>query len=210
MNNYLWICAFSVLCVSCKTGHTSDNQYLSVAPASEQAVVVPTPKYSCVDLADGEVSTTGLTTTPSVKAYSAVWNNLHLSWADSSRDLYIAYISVEFISPLFQGGKYSAVLSADEIDALFSLKGGKVLRATANPATSPPTVTPHTIDSAAKSDAATAGVADCGLSVGSINLVNEVRGTARGLLKIAGTAVDDRGNEEFIRESIAVSLLVAF
>lgn len=193
----LVLCFLFLGLASCETGDVNQNSSLIFTPSAEKAIVVPTAKYSCFDLVDGELDSEGLSSTPAVKANSAVWNNIHFEWNDPSRTLYIAYISLEFNSPLFQSGKYTYVLSADEVNSLLGVAAG--------------TIAPSTVlDTNNKAGASsTAGLVNCGLNAGSISLVDGAFGTARGVIKVAATAVDpSTGAEEFIKTTTSVSLQV--
>ncbi|MBY0316483.1 MAG: hypothetical protein K2Q26_13230 [Bdellovibrionales bacterium] len=187
---------------SCKTGKSTDSASLTFEPLSERAILVPNERSNCADLKNFEVAAMApdastATLQRSVKPFSATWNNMRFQWTDT-RTLYIAFVQVEFLSPLLDGGKFEQFLDVEEIAALLNVEPGLTI---------PPGFSVETANKAGAGGLPN-GIVNCGLIIGGLKPAPNANGTIRGYLRLAGTAIDPFGNEEFIREQVPLQLQV--
>lgn len=201
MKNTLILLSALFFMTSCKTGKSTDSANFTFEPANEKAILVPNDRSSCSDFYTWEVALGSPETVgsavlaSSVKGFSASWNNMRVKWTDT-RTLSIAFVQVEFESSLIEGGEFSQFLEPKEISALLDISMSLVLQ---------PGFEVNTGD---KASANTLGIVNCGLIIGDLKPAANANGTARGYIRIAGTATDASGSEEFIRESVPITLQI--
>lgn len=201
MKNIITLFSLCFFISSCKTGKSTDSPSLTFEPLSERAILVPNDRSNCSDLKNFELAASGPDASSaillrSVKPFSATWNNMRFQWTDA-RTLYIAFVQVEFLSPLLDGGKFEQFLDVEEIAALLNVEPGLTIPAG------------YSVETANKAGASGAnGIVNCGLIIGGLKPAANANGTIRGYLRLAGTAIDAFGNEEFIREQVPLQLQV--
>lgn len=183
---------FILLLVSCgdqKSSNTTDSLIISLTPS--KAVLVPTVQRSCKDIATG-------VTTGSVPKYSASFNQFTLTWKDTVKTLYIAYIRLKFKSPKFADGQFVYDIAGDELDYLIGKYGSSIAKA-------PSATSPISLDSLATNKSFGQ---PCSLRIGGLAIDDGVNFTASGTLEVFGYTIDptNQNAQDIIKQSVTVSI----
>ncbi len=170
------------------------SDVITVSTVPELAALVPTTRASCNDLNDADV-----TTNSSVGPSSLAWRSFRVEWKDTARDLYI--ISIKLTLQIGTTEVTSLISDTQEIDNMFGIVGTKIPKKGTDAAQR------NGIYASDRTNKPDSGE-PCSLAFGSISAPINILDTVNGTVRITGIAVDSAGNEEVIRSTADVQVVI--
>ncbi len=190
---------------SCSGGSEYDNIFVLSATPS-QVAAVPIGRRSCVDVASGDVEA------ESVSEASLGFSSFSLSWRETGRDLFIVKIQLDVENTIL--ATKIDIVDPDEIGQMFGVGAKndvKIPRKGGVGATAAP-------DNTYRSDlkqfdlnndgTVDTGYISCSLAFGGLALPEDTRATVAGFIRVTAIAQDDSANQEIIRQSIPIRLII--
>lgn len=174
---YLTIAGFSAVAVfsalSCKPALQESSLAVTIAPRPTTAL--PVDNKSCKGSADG---------TNDLLAPTFSFNTFQYTW-NGSNFYKMAYVQISLKSGLLQDGKYTCIITGDELAAVLGAIDGPGING---------------------GDTATRK-SNCGIRCGGLNISNTVSSAyLMGTAKVVGTETDEDGNAEPVVTEVDVAV----
>lgn len=198
------ICALLMIFMAVASCGSEDpnNGLLSIAVVPSQGAIVPTERRNCLDIYQDA-------TTKSVGSSSVGFSSGQLTWNDTTRDLFIIKIQLDLENTIV--GTKIDVIDPDELGRLFGIGSASEVKIPRKGSVGASATGLYKTDF---KDLNNDRVMDaeqkaCPLTFGGMTLPEDTEVVISGHIRFLGVTQDDAGNQQVVRASTPVSLIIS-
>lgn len=198
------ICALLLMFMGVSSCGSEDpnNGLLTIAVVPSQAAIVPTERRSCIDIYQDVA-------TKSVGSSSVGFSSGQLTWNDTTRDLFIVKVQLDLENTIV--GTKIDITDPDELSRLFGIGTTAEVKIPRKGAVGASATGVYKTDFKDLNNdrVMDTGQKACPLAFGGMSLPEDTEVVVSGHLRFLGVTQNDSGDQEVVRASTPVSLIIS-